>query len=257
MPPWPAESPGVSGRVALDDWFPPVINQGTVPLCTAAVVTALATYFARRARDAVVRPSVLFNYRMARRLMGEPNRRGTHIESSIAAWQRFGMPDETAWPWTASTVDADPPAGLASSPGCSSEVASWRIRHETVAASRYLDVLRAAIGVGLPVACEFPLYVSQFSAFETGAIPLPRENERSLGRHVALLVGFDDAGRHLRVRNSWGPEWGDRGYGTLPYAYLEQGLAGDSWLIVENSWVVARNGEESGVVRLADDGVGA
>ncbi|MFI6763099.1 C1 family peptidase [Micromonospora sp. NPDC050417] len=238
-PPWPAEPLDASGHVALDDWFPPVINQGTVPLCTAAVVTALAAYFARRARQTIVRPSVLFNYRMARRLMGSPDRRGAHIDSSIVAWQRFGMPDEAAWPWTASSVDADPPADLAASAGCSSDVTSWRIRREEVVPSVYLDVLRAAIVAGLPVACEFPLYVSQFAAFETGVIPLPKEDERSLGRHIALLVGLDDARRHFRVRNSWGTEWGDRGYGTLPYAYVEQGLAGDSWLVAEDSWTIS------------------
>ncbi|MFG3419804.1 C1 family peptidase [Micromonospora sp. NPDC048063] len=234
-PPWPAEP---EGRVTLDRWFPPVIDQGTVPLCTAAVVTALAAYFARRARHTMVQPSVLFNYRMARRLMGTPDRRGAHIESSIAAWQRFGLPDEASWPWDASTVNADPPTDLAPSPDCPAEVTSWRIRRDSIDASRYLAVLRDALRVGLPVACEFPLYVSQFAAIGTGVIPMPRENERSLGRHIALLTGFDDAGRHFRVRNSWGPEWGERGYGVLPYAYIEQGLVGDSWLVAENSWTV-------------------
>jgi C1A family cysteine protease len=239
-PPWSAEPLDTVDRVALDQWLPPVINQGTVPLCTAAVVTALAAYFARRARDTVIQPSVLFNYRMARRLMGKPDRRGTHIESSIAAWQQFGMPDETSWPLHTSSVDVDPPADLAPSAGSSSDVASWRIRQDSITASHYLEVLRAAIGAGLPVACEFPLYVSQFASFETGALPLPRDNERSLGRHIALLVGFDDGRRQFRVRNSWGTEWGKRGYGALPYAYIEQALAGDSWLIVENSWAISK-----------------
>ncbi len=241
-PPWSAEP---ESRVTLDDWFPPVINQGTVPLCTAAVVAALAAYFARRARHTMVQPSVLFNYRMARRLMGTPDRRGAHIESSIAAWQRFGLPDEAAWPWEASTVNVDPPADLAPSPDCPAEVTSWRIRQGQIDAFRYLRLLRDALRAGLPVACELPLYVSQFAAIDTGVIPLPGEDERSLGRHIALLTGFDDAGRHLRVRNSWGPEWGEQGYGLLPYAYVEQGLVGDSWLVAENNWAVPA-GEPSG-----------
>lgn len=251
VPPWPAEPIGTTRRVELDAWFPPVINQGSVPLCTAAVVTALAAYFARRARHTIVRPSLLFNYRMARRLMGVPDRRGAHIDASIAAWQRFGMPDEASWPWTPSSVDTDPPDGLASAPGCSADVTSWRIRRGTTTAPRYLDVLRAAIAAGLPLACEFPLYVSQFISFGTGAIPLPEENERSLGRHIALLVGFDDTSRRFRVRNSWGRQWGDQGYGWLPYSYLEKGLVEESWLVVENSWISSTGG------RVASDVVAA
>jgi C1A family cysteine protease len=238
-PPWPRERDRPAGRVVLDEWFPPVINQGMVPLCTAAVVTALAAYFARRARQAEIEPSILFNYRMARRLMGQPDRRGAHIDSSIAAWRRFGLPDEASWPWTAATVDTDPETGLRPAAHCTSDVVSWRIRRAELTPERYIGTLRAAMRAGLPVACELPLYTSQFSSFATGAIPLPGEGERSLGMHITLLVGFDDTGRHFRVRNSWGEEWGDRGYGALPYAYFERELAGDSWLVVERDWIVS------------------
>ena len=47
-----------------------------------------------------------------------------------------------------------------------------------------------------------------------------------LGRHGLLVVGsVDDAsyagGGYFIIRNSLGEDWGDRGYGRLPYAYLE------------------------------------
>lgn len=46
------------------------------------------------------------------------------------------------------------------------------------------------------------------------------------GLHELLIVGFEDnpdrpGGGTFTVRNSWGPEWGDGGYGKMPYAYLE------------------------------------
>ena len=46
------------------------------------------------------------------------------------------------------------------------------------------------------------------------------------GRHGLLLAGYkDDAsfegGGYFVVRNSFGTEWGDDGYGKMPYAYLE------------------------------------
>lgn len=46
------------------------------------------------------------------------------------------------------------------------------------------------------------------------------------GRHGLLLAGYADdmsyaGGGYFIVRNSYGEEWGDGGYGKMPYAYLE------------------------------------
>ncbi len=32
-----------------------------------------------------------------------------------------------------------------------------------------------------------------------------------------LLVGYDEADKTFLVRNSWGPMWGQQGYGKMPY----------------------------------------
>ena len=41
----------------------------------------------------------------------------------------------------------------------------------------------------------------------------------------------------LLFRNSWGPSWGDKGYGWLPYEYVLRGLAIDWWVLLEEKWV--------------------
>ena len=46
------------------------------------------------------------------------------------------------------------------------------------------------------------------------------------GGHEVLFVGYEDdptekGGGRFFVRNSWGEEWGDGGYGTVSYAYVE------------------------------------
>lgn len=48
-----------------------------------------------------------------------------------------------------------------------------------------------------------------------------------------LCVGYSDPDQVFIVRNSWGPDWGDKGYCYVPYRYLmnQEYNFGDSWII--------------------------
>ena len=39
--------------------------------------------------------------------------------------------------------------------------------------------------------------------------------------HALLVVGFDDTNRYWIVKNSWGPGWGDQGFGLVSYDALD------------------------------------
>lgn len=55
----------------------------------------------------------------------------------------------------------------------------------------------------------------------TGRISLPADMEPRLGGHAICIVGYNDAEGYFVFKNSWGTDWGDRGYGYLPYEYAK------------------------------------
>ena len=81
-----------------------------------------------------------------------------------------------------------------------------------------------AVTVDFFAGCDGEMY-SFPDAEETGDGQLVSKNEW-LGRHGLLVVGYEDdpktiGGGYFIIRNSLGEDWGNKGYGRMPYAYLE------------------------------------
>jgi len=71
-----------------------------------------------------------------------------------------------------------------------------------------------------------------FMRTKTGIIPLPRKNESALGGHAICAVGYDDQKKLIKFKNSWSKEWGKKGFGFLPYSYIERYMM-DAWSSVD------------------------
>ena len=98
--------------------------------------------------------------------------------------------------------------------------------------------MKSCLAMGLPFVFGFAVYEHVVSAAvaKTGILRMPKADERMLGGHAILAVGYDDAHRRLLFRNSWGAGWGRQGYGEMPYAYLEtRSLSDDFWAIQETA----------------------
>jgi C1A family cysteine protease len=65
----------------------------------------------------------------------------------------------------------------------------------------------------------------------------------SRGGHAVVAVGYDDNRKigkdkgAVKIRNSWGTNWGAGGYGWLPYSYIEAGLAEDFWSLFKGEYI--------------------
>jgi hypothetical protein len=94
--------------------------------------------------------------------------------------------------------------------------------------------VRESLAAGLPVAfgAELPNGFMEFKTSTMGVnVTEPFRgtgmctNSAHCGGHGMVITGYDDAKSAYRVLNSWGTDWGDRGYLWWDYASLE-GLVG-------------------------------
>ena len=94
--------------------------------------------------------------------------------------------------------------------------------------------MKSCLNEGYPFTAGIKVYDSFESdeVAKTGIVNLPTATEKLCGGHAILIVGYNDNTKRFTIRNSWGAEWGNQGYCTLPYEYiLSPDLASDFWTI--------------------------
>ena len=93
--------------------------------------------------------------------------------------------------------------------------------------------MRSCLAEGYPFTFGLELFASFQSAGSHGLIPMPDPHkDQHDGGHAMLCVGYSDPDKVFIVRNSWGDDWGDRGYCYIPYDYMTNSdLNGDLWSI--------------------------
>jgi len=61
---------------------------------------------------------------------------------------------------------------------------------------------------------------------------MPTDNDKILGGHAVMAVGYNEKEKVFIIRNSWGVNWGDQGYFYMPYKYMtNKNLCSDFWVV--------------------------
>jgi C1A family cysteine protease len=236
--------------VDLRRWCSPVEDQGKVGACTAHAGVGLIECCERRAHGAHLDASRLFLYKVTRNLMRTKGDTGAYLRTTMGALALFGVPPERYWPYAEHQLDAEPPAFCYGFAEHFSALTYFRLDPAGTRPEELLRRIKHYLAGGLPSMFGFTVYGSIAQAGRTGAIPFPMPRESVEGGHAIVAVGYDDdkvvrnaapgaVATHgaLRIRNSWGAGWGERGYGWLPYAYVTKGLAQDWWSLVKMEWM--------------------
>ncbi len=228
----------------LRPWCSPIEDQGSLGSCTANAGVGLLEYFERRAFGKHLDGSRLFLYKATRNLLGWEGDQGAYLRTTMKAMVLFGVPPEEHWLYKIAEFEVEPPAFLYAFAQSYQAETYYRLDPLGVSRKQLLDSIKEGLAAGLPSMFGFTVYSSIPSiGAGTGDIPFPQPGDRVLGGHAIVAVGYDDAKEigsekgALLIRNSWGEDWGEAGYGWLPYAYIEQGLAVDFWSLVKAEFV--------------------
>ncbi len=230
-------------KVDLREWCPPVEDQGDLGSCTANAGVGLLEYFERKAFGNHLDASRLFLYKATRNLLGWTGDQGAFLRTTMKALALFGAPPEKYWPYEVKGFDREPPAFCYAFGQSYRAMQYYRLDPPGTTGQALLGAVREKLAAGLPSMFGFTVYSSMPGEGEGADIPFPGPGDKVEGGHAMVAVGYDDVRRiggrkgALLIRNSWGEGWGEAGYGYLPYAYLEEGLAADFWTLVRADFV--------------------
>lgn len=203
----------------LSSGFMPICDQGRQGACLAFSMVSVLEFLFRKTGQDDKKLSEQFLYYIARARKNNQNEdNGSYMTEAVTALAETGICEEPFW-----TYD---PEKYAEQPSAEAyENARERKLKTALAVELSVDAIKSALVDGFPVAFSANLYDS-FTSSATGFVPVPSKeeiaaaNENENRGHAMVICGFDDKHSVFKVRNSWGVQFGDRGYCYMPYSYI-------------------------------------
>ncbi len=236
-------------KVDLSKWCSPIEDQGEIGSCTAHAGVGLYEYFERRAFGKHTDASRLFLYKTTRNLLRWKADDGAYLRTTMAAMALFGLVPEKYHPYKEENFNDEPTPFMYSYAQNFQALLYYRLDTDGVRGQPLLDKIKDHLRNGLPMIFGFTCFTSLDQA-DDGKIPFPDRNEEVDGGHAVMAVGYDDSLKisnpnnpalttigAIKIRNSWGEEWGDKGYGWLPYDYVLKHIADDWWTMTKAEWI--------------------
>ena len=220
------EVPPVVPLSEYREWEVPILDQGREGACTGFGLATVANYLLRRRRvepdQTPVSPRMF--YEMARRYDEWPGEdySGSSARGAMKGWHKHGVCTDSTWPYDANN------AGGRLTPARAADAmerplgAYYRVNHKDLVC---MHSALAEVGIVYATARVHSGWQNP------GAGGRIERNETIIGGHAFAIVAFDRDG--FWVQNSWGPDWGEQGFGHVSY---------DDWLANGTDVWVARLG---------------
>lgn len=176
--------------------YPPVLDQGQTPQCVVYSGSASRTIAERRDEGRTLRWDAQGWYTGCKAIDGAPGQEGTDIRSACKVANSTGV-----------MVTVSP---VAAEDGKFRKIAAY-------ARLLSLDDIKQAIFTYGAAWLGSSWYNSWFDPIG-GVLPTP---DTVAGGHAYLAIGWSDTRKQLRIQNSWGTGWAQKGRAWLPYRYVD------------------------------------
>ncbi|MBA7588101.1 hypothetical protein ES708_30149 [subsurface metagenome] len=186
------EKLSIPTSIDLKRWCPPIEHQGALGSCTANAGVGLVEYYERRAFGKHIDASRLFLYKATRNLLHWTGDTGAFLRTTMAAMVLFGVPPEEYWDYIIIDFDKEPSSFCYAFAQNYQAIQYFRLDPPSVPRNLLLKRIKSLLAAGLPSMFGFAVFDSIDQAGDDGKIPFPCPNERILGGHAIVAVGFDD-----------------------------------------------------------------
>ena len=235
------------GKYDLTQWCSSIRDQGKLDSSSAHANIAMIEFLYKKRFGKYIPMSAMFSLKVAinlERRNSEPHGDiGSSPSAGVAAGRLFGAVPEEFWPYIQENFDKEPPAFCYALAQNFKSYDYLRLDYGGVSKSSLLRSIKMAIADGVLVTFGFAMYPSIDQSATDGKIPCPCQGEKIRRGHAVNAVGWDDNMKirnlnceevtegAIRIRNSWGVGWGDKGYGWLPYDYFLHGMTEHCWAL--------------------------
>ncbi len=204
----------------LSKYFGAIEDQKDLGSCTAEAVVGMVEYYESRKLRQYIPFSRLYTYKVTRKLEGsESGDVGATIRGAMSSVRTLGVCPEVFY--TGFLFDDEPTAFSYAVASNYKLVDYYRLDLD----GDLKDKIRLHISQGIPIAFGLELYENFPYKSSTGLIKMPKGSLE--GGHALTIVGYDS--KYIKFRNSWGEQWGDNGYGYMPWEYIQ--YCSDFWVI--------------------------
>lgn len=196
----------------------PIRDQGQIPACVGFGCQRMKDEQEYKNYSSIISTSPAYIYTYCKQLDGNPYAPGTYPRVAMQVLQSLGVCRESTFPYSMM-----PEFGLPAIPPRANEEAP-QFKIKAYSRVNNLAEIKQAILTDGPVVLSV-MVCDNFMNADGGRIPIPEG--MLMGHHLIAAVTWDDEmawGPYrgvLKFANSWSEEWGDEGYGYLPYAFLD------------------------------------
>lgn len=221
---------GAPVSATLEAYCPKPYDQGALGSCTAnAICHVLKMIDPQRGQPGAFEPSRLFIYTEELR-MERPNQPiqdlGANAADGCAIINAIGVCPEADMPYLMDPVTkkvsnfGQYPSAQAYS---NARLHKYPMFSNVTNNGPMLQTIQTLINQNEPVLLAFLVYPSFTGAevLKTGQMTMPSASDLAagiVGGHQVVVVGYD--AQNLRILNSWGADWGQKGYFNMPISYL-------------------------------------